>query len=298
MRALGFEKKNFINLEPFEGLFTQGMVCHETYKDNKNNWLSPDEVDTNDGKTFFKKNNSSEKVKVGPSESMSKSKKNTIDPQNIINNYGADAVRFFILSDSPPEKDVQWSEQGMISSYKFIQKFWSLHKMIIELKVNQKINEPINIDIFTNQMINKITTNLENFHYNVIIANFHEIYNFLSKNLNKIDNKENLLSNYSKILKIISPVMPHLSNECMDELNLKDNDKWPSIEKKFLRKENFDIVVQINGKKRDLMNFTKEINEKDLLEKIEKNKKLEKFLKEKKIKKSIYIKNKLINLII
>ena len=87
------------------------MVCHETYKDSNNNWLSPDEVETKDGKNFFKKNNPSEKIKIGPSESMSKSKKNTIDPQNIINSYGADAVRFFILSDSPPEKDVQWSEQ-------------------------------------------------------------------------------------------------------------------------------------------------------------------------------------------
>ena len=110
--------------------FTQGMVCHETYRDIDNNWLSPEEVETNDGKIFFKKGKPSEKIEVGPSESMSKSKKNTIDPENIINNYGADAVRFFILSDSPPEKDVQWSEQGMISSYKFIQKFWSLHKMI------------------------------------------------------------------------------------------------------------------------------------------------------------------------
>ena len=127
MRAIGFNEKDFINLEPFEGLFTQGMVCHETYKDSKNNWLSPDEVESKDGKIYYKKSNPTENVKVGSSESMSKSKKNTIDPENIINNYGADAVRFFILSDSPPEKDIQWSEQGMISSYKFIQKFWSLH---------------------------------------------------------------------------------------------------------------------------------------------------------------------------
>ena len=298
MRALGFEKKDFIDLEPFEGLFTQGMVCHETYKDNENNWLFPDEVESKDGKEYFKKNDPSAKVNVGSSESMSKSKKNTIDPENIIDNYGADAVRFFILSDSPPEKDIQWSEQGMISSYKFIQKFWSLHKMIINLKLKDDIDQSLEIDTFTNQMIYKITKNLENFHYNVIIANLHEIYNYLSKNLKKIKNKENLLTNYEKILKIISPILPHLANECLDELNIKERDQWPKVNEKFLKKESYNVVIQINGKKRDLMNFNKDINEKDLLLEIKNNVKINKFLKDKEIKKSIYIKNKLINLIV
>ena len=298
MRALGFEKKDFINLEPFEGLFTQGMVCHETYKDNENNWLFPDEVESKDGKEYFKKNDPSAKVNVGSSESMSKSKKNTIDPENIIDNYGADAVRFFILSDSPPEKDIQWSEQGMISSYKFIQKFWSLHKMIINLELKDDIDQPLEIDTFTNQMIYKITRNLENFHYNVIIANLHEVYNYLSKNLKKIKSKENLLTNYEKILKIVSPILPHLANECLDELNIKERDQWPKVNEKFLKKESYNVVIQINGKKRDLMNFNKDINEKDLLLEIKNNVKINKFLKDKEIKKSIYIKNKLINLIV
>ena len=121
MRAINYKNENFEIKEPFQGLFTQGMVCHETYKDEKNNWLAPDEIESKNGKDFFIKK-SKKKVIVGPSESMSKSKKNTIDPEEIITNYGADAVRLFILSDSPPEKDVQWSEQGMVSSYKFIQK--------------------------------------------------------------------------------------------------------------------------------------------------------------------------------
>ena len=105
------------------------MVCHETYKDKNNNWLRPDEIEKVNN-IVVKKNNPI-KVKVGPSESMSKSKKNVIDPEFIIENYGADSVRLFILSDSPPEKDVQWSEQGMVSSYKFIQKFWIMHKEIL-----------------------------------------------------------------------------------------------------------------------------------------------------------------------
>ena len=300
MRALGHDKEDFIELEPFEGLFTQGMVCHETYKDSKNNWLSPDEVETEDGKTYFKKANPKEKIKVGASESMSKSKRNTIDPEEMINNYGADAVRFFILSDSPPEKDVQWSEQGMVSSYKFIQKFWTLHKTILNLKISTEKKQPekSDLDIFTNQMIERITKNLENFHYNVIIANMHEIYNYLSRNIKNSNDKKNLLINYEKILKIVSPIIPHLANECLDDLNSEERNKWPIIDKKVLKKDNFNVVIQINGKKRDLMNFDKDISEKELLIEINKNKKIEKFLKDKKIKKSIYIKNKLLNLIL
>jgi leucyl-tRNA synthetase len=123
-RAINLENKRLKIKEPFEGLFTQGMVCHQTYKDKNDNWLNPDQVFTDDGEKFFMKEKPSERVIVGPSESMSKSKKNTIDPEKMIQEFGADAVRLFILSDSPPEKDIQWSENGMSSAYKFIQKFW------------------------------------------------------------------------------------------------------------------------------------------------------------------------------
>ena len=133
MRAIGLNNPEVKITEPFKGLFTQGMVCHETYKDDENNWLSPEEIYSENGKEFFLKNNPSKKITIGPSESMSKSKKNTIDPQNIINQYGADAVRFFILADSPPERDIQWSEEGMMSAHKFVQKFWSLNEQILEI---------------------------------------------------------------------------------------------------------------------------------------------------------------------
>ena len=136
MRAINFENQNFQITEPFNSLFTQGMVCHETYKDQDNNWLSPEEIEKVNNK-IIKKGNPNVIVKVGPSESMSKSKKNVIDPEEIINTYGADSVRLFILSDSPPEKDVQWSEQGMASSYKFIQKLWILNTLVLdEIKKN------------------------------------------------------------------------------------------------------------------------------------------------------------------
>ena len=300
VRALGKNKKNFINLEPFDGLFTQGMVCHETYKDPNNNWLSPEEIETNDGKNYFLKNDKNTKVTVGPSESMSKSKKNTIDPQNIINNYGADAVRFFILSDSPPEKDVQWSEQGMNSAYKFVQKFWDLHSKIININTENKetkINDK-EYEIFTNQIIDKITKNLENFHYNVIIANMHEFYNYLNKIIPNISDKNKFIENYKKILITISPIVPHLSNECLEQIGMNTELSWPSIKKEYLSLKSLNIVVQINGKKRDLLSVDKSLDEKEVLELINNNEKINKFLANKEIKKTIYVKDKLINLII
>ena len=151
MQAISFKNKNFNILEPFDGLFTQGMVCHETYKDSDNNWISPEEIEVINGKKYLKKDNS-KLVTVGPSESMSKSKKNTIDPENIINSYGADAARLFILSDSPPEKDVQWSEEGIVSSYKFIQKLWNLNSRILEeINKNHQDNNSNELDIYTNE---------------------------------------------------------------------------------------------------------------------------------------------------
>ncbi len=299
MRALEFKNENFINPEPFQGLFTQGMVCHSTFKDENNNWRFPDEVQTDDGKNFYLKNFPNKKIRVGPSESMSKSKKNTIDPQEIINNYGADAVRLFILSDSPPEKDVQWSERGMEAAYKFLQKLWNLNNFI-QKKSSSKKNKDNDqsINIFTNSIIEKITNNLENFHYNVIIANLYEIYNFFSDKVKQDLNKENLLENYIKILKIMNPIIPHFSNECLEQLKFKDKLTWPEVDKSVLIKNEFMIVIQINGKKKDLIKVNKEINEEELLKKIYNNEKIMKFLNKSKIKKTIFIKNKLINLII
>ena len=121
----------------------------------KGNWLYPYEVERSSSNSVVKKK-TKEKVIVGPSESMSKSKKNTIDPETMIKKYGADAVRWFILSDSPPEKDVQWSEQGMISSYKFVQKLWMLHLKIKNKlsKKNNEIPDDLELNKFTNQLKN------------------------------------------------------------------------------------------------------------------------------------------------
>ena len=299
MRAIKHERKEFINPEPFKGLFTQGMVCHETYKNKNDQWLSPDEIETNDKINYHLKGMPDEKVKVGPSESMSKSKKNTIDPEKIITNYGADAVRLFILSDSPPEKDVQWSDQGMLASYKFIQKFWLLHKKIISIILLKNENgDSKPIDSFTNIMIDKITKSIEKFHYNVLVANFHETYNYLNKEIEKPINYLSLSKNYKKILSIMHPVMPHLISECLIELEPKMSLEWPTADHKKILNKNINIVVQINGKKRTIINLENEISESQLILKIKEEPLINKFIKNKEFKKTIYIKNKLINIII
>tara|TARA_B100000700_G_scaffold39989_1_gene40474 strand:+ start:1174 stop:3723 length:2550 start_codon:yes stop_codon:yes gene_type:complete len=301
MHAINYQNENFKYTEPFKGLFTQGMVCHETYKDEKNNWLSPDDVFTDDGKNYFKNKDKTQKVKVGPSESMSKSKKNTIDPENIINNYGADAVRLFILSDSPPEKDVQWSEQGMVASYKFLQKFWMLHqniKDISEKKNNNKDASSLELNRFTNEIIQKVTHNLEKFHYNVIVANLYETYNFLIKFVKKPVDKNNLIKNYIEILKIMSPIVPHFANECLEDLGQKSEVSWPKVNEKYLIKDDVKIVLQINGKKRGIMVSKKNSNEETLINDIKNNNLYNKYFENKKILRSIYVKDKLINLIL
>jgi len=297
MRAIGYENKNFSLKEPFKGLFTQGMVCHHTYKDESNNWRSPEEVETKDGKNYFLKSNNSEKVMVGPSESMSKSKKNTIDPEKIINLYGADAVRLFILSDSPPEKDVQWSDQGMLSSYKFVQKLFTLNEKIKSIKNNDKTKPSLELSKFINQYLLKIEKNLSNFSYNVIIANIHEAYAFLYQLSKKELNYENLTEDYIKFLVSISPVVPHLSSECLNQLNINKYE-WPEINEEFLIEENVSVVVQFNGKKRGIIDIKKDSPEEDLVKEIFESKTFDKYLKNNTIKKQIYVRNRLINFLI
>jgi leucyl-tRNA synthetase len=295
MRALNLNNSEINFKEPFKSLFTQGMVCHETYKNENNEWLYPEEVETENGKDFFEKNNPDKKVKVGPIESMSKSKKNTIDPQNMIEKYGADSVRFFILADSPPEKDVLWTDEGMISSYKFIQKFWLLSEKIINLtnlKVEKNNQE---LDVFTNQVIYKINQSLEKFRYNIIIATIHEIYSFYNK-IN--ENSENLEKNFKKILLLIMPVMPHLASECLEKFNFNEIIKWPAIDKKYLQKNNAHIVIQVNGKKRGILETKKNIQEDDLINEIKDKKLIIKYLDNVVMVKTIYIKDRLINFIV
>jgi len=298
MQALSYKNDKFNIKEPFKGLFTQGMVCHETYKDEKGNWVSPEEIISINGENFLKEDKT-KKIKVGPSESMSKSKRNTIDPERIISSFGADSVRLFILSDSPPEKDVQWSEEGISASYKFLQKLWNLNtKIIEEINKDHPQNSHNALIKFTNKFVKKMETNLNNFSYNIIIASLHEMQNFLSKEIGKGYSQKILKQNYEKILITMIPIIPHFSNECLEMINKNNKKVWPEYDEELTKEDLNLIVVQINGKKRGLIEAKQSMDEDALNKLIFADEKITKYLENKEIKKKIYIKDKLINIII
>tara|TARA_Y100000591_G_scaffold120144_1_gene102651 strand:- start:124 stop:681 length:558 start_codon:yes stop_codon:yes gene_type:complete len=185
----------------------------------------------------------------------------------------------------------------MLASYKFIQKLFLLNQKIIEISKLEKHDESDELSKFINQHLSKLEKNLNNFQYNVIIANIHEAYTFLIKIIDKGENFTNLITEYSKFLISITPVLPHFANECLENLNINKY-YWPRIDEKFLIEDNVSIVVQFNGKKRGIINTKKDVLEEDLVKEILSSKTFEKFLKENTIKKKFYVKNRLINFLI
>ena len=292
MRAIKLKDDKIKIKEPFKGLFTQGMVCHETYKNEKGEWLSPDEA------SKYKKS----KVIVGPSEAMSKSKKNVVDPESMIGIYGADAIRWFMLSDSPPDRDIQWSNEGVSSAHKFVQKLWSLNKKIIERKEKKisKIEEKKFLSKF-NKYLFKISNLIEKFHLNVAVANFYELIHVVNDYISKDISTNCLKETQIKIMRIMMPFMPHITCECLAALegeNFLQNNKWPKADKTLLEDSEVTIVVQINGKKRGLLLIKKDSDEKEAIAKAKNIENIKKNLINKKIVKNVFVKNKVINFII
>ena len=291
---------NEINLsEPFKNLFTQGMVCHETYRDQNNNCLYPEEITKMDNKKAIKNDDKTEVI-IGPPESMSKSKKNTIDPEIMIQKYGADSVRWFILSDSPPEKDVQWSDQGVISSSKFLQKIWDLNIQIINLKEsNDTKKDELDFEVQINLFTKKISKSIESFQFNVSIALFYEIYRVLKKALDKKISKKILVKNMIHVMKLFIPFTPHLAHECLSALGEKNFEKWPDINQSLIEKDiRIKMPVQIDGKTRDIIDVEKDLSENEILELAIKSPKIKKYTLKKKILRTIFVKNKIVNYII
>ena len=296
MKAINMNNKNIDLSEPFKNLFTQGMVCHESYKDENGNWLYPEEIERVDQNTVIKKKDSS-RVIVGPSESMSKSKKNTIDPETMINQYGADAVRWFILSDSPPEKDIQWSNAGVISANKFLQKVWDLNSKIKLRKkiVGDQVLEK-NFIKNSNNFAHKIDQSINQFRFNVSIALFYENFNFFKDNIGKKISNDILLEYFINFLKLMIPFTPHIASECLEIHGKNLTDNWPKIEKTGF--DDVKVAIQVNGKTRDVLSVKKNILEEELVRIVKKNSKANKYTEKGKIIKIIYVKNKIINYII
>ena len=291
----GFNKDINIS-EPFKNLFTQGMVCHETYKDKNGNWLYPDEIEKTGSNSAVKKSDKT-KIIVGPAESMSKSKKNTIDPEIMINQYGADAVRWFILSDSPPEKDVLWSDIGVASANKFLQKIWNLNHHILnrkEMTIDNNIEDKFILEI--NNYVNKIDSSINDFRFNVSIAHFYEIYKYLRDHLERKISNKIMRTNIIKIMKLMIPFTPHLAHECLELFKCESANTWPKIEKDTI--EEIKLAIQVNGKTRDVINIKKNLIEKEISQIIKRDSKAKKYLENKRIIKTIFVKNKIINYIV
>jgi leucyl-tRNA synthetase len=288
MRVIKKNDPKIIEKEPFKGLFTQGMVCHETYKNLEGKWLSPEQVKNIDNK---------KNIIVGPSESMSKSKRNVIDPEDMIITYGADAVRWFILSDSPPEKDVQWSNQGVNAAYKFLQKIYNFSHVVANRKDRKGLNEREFETNFNNYIL-KITKLINKFHLNVVIANVYSIYTLFSNAANDQISNKCLKKNFINLLKILIPFTPHLAYECLEQHGEKNPDIWPEIDKKKLLSEKVTIEIKINVKTKEVVKVKKDLDEKNVINETKKIKKIEEILMNKEIIKIIFVKNKIINYLI
>jgi leucyl-tRNA synthetase len=293
--------------EPFESLFTQGMVCHHTYKNESGNWVFPEDVKKDNDKLI--QISSGEYVSEGSIESMSKSKKNVIDPETIIKSYGADAARWFMLSDSPPEKDINWSESGIQGSWKICQKIWVIvnnNKQYLSLpnyQENMKLsNSAEELMYLINQNLAAITKGIEKFQMNVAIAKIYEIVNGLSKFQVKERNDDIVLCHTLKILiRIIEPMVPHLAEECWALINTKQSitfEPWPDVNLAYIEKNNVTIVIQINGKRRAEINTEKDMPEEMIMNKIRSIKNINDALSDKNILKSIYVPNKVLNIVL
>ena len=290
---------NYINLdEPFTGLFTQGMVTHKTFKTQDNQWLMPNEV-IFDNDTWV--DNKDEPVQVGKIEKMSKSKKNVIDPNEIIKTYGADTARWFMLSDSPPDRDMEWTDVGIANSHKLICKIWDMAEFVCSGDyIEKNNNKNVDLELALNKVIKSITDNIESFSYNKCIANIYEFINSIQKLIVGRGIGTNVLKKSLKELALlIQPFVPHLSEEIWKRLGgegLAIQKTWPSSsgEEEDLR---IKIAIQINGKTKDILSSDKNKTKDEILMLVKHNKKINKFTDGKKIVKIIYVPHKVVNLV-
>ena len=292
--------------EPFTGLFTQGMVCHETYKTEKGQWVFPEDVIEKNN--LFYHSDTNEKLIKGPSESMSKSKKNVVDPEAIINMYGADTARWFMLSDSPPGRDINWSESGIKGAWKFINKVWSLinnNKSIFEKKLeanDEETKKIIDLKKITHKSLRDVTVSIDFFQMNVAVAKIYELTNFLSSFNPENDNEKFALRDSLKILiRIFEPMIPHLAEECwsiIGEKELLSGQNWPIYEEKYIQDDVVQVVIQINGKKRAVIEVEKDSDQDLVIDKIKNIENIQIPSDLSTAKKIIFVKNKILNIVV
>ncbi len=279
----------YLNVEePFKGLMTQGMICHETYKDEAGNWLYPEEVEkAADGKWQVIKTGAP--VTLGRVEKMSKSKRNTVDPRAIIEGYGADTARLFMLSDSPPERDLEWTEAGVEGAWRYLNRLW---RMVVECREQPLSEDSLELRRATHKTIAGVSSDIENFHFNKAIARIRELSNMLSPQASR--------TTLEIILRLLNPFLPHFTEECWEVLGHKEwlvNMPWPKADPALLVDDTVTVAIQVNGKLRGTIELPKDAPQAEAEKAALAQENVVNFLEGKTIRKVIVVPNKIVNVV-
>ncbi|MGE5515503.1 MAG: leucine--tRNA ligase [Bacteroidota bacterium] len=256
--------------EPFDGLLTQGMVCHETYKDEGGSWLYPDEVVKQDAGLVHAQ--TGKPVTLGRSEKMSKSKRNTVDPAHIIDTYGADTARLFMLSDSPPERDLEWTEAGIDGAWRYVNRLWRLVGTALDAlppvgTAMPELGQPaLKLRRLVHKTIAGLSDDLERFAFNKAVARLRELTNALGEvKADTPDLAWVLREGLETAILLAAPMMPHLAEELWAELGHAVpvvNSPWPEAEPALLVEDSVTVAVQVNGKLRATIELPKDADAK------------------------------------
>lgn len=280
--------------EPFQGLFTQGMVTHETYKAPDGRWLSPEEVEERNGRLVAAE--TGEPVEIGRVEKMSKSRKNTVDPEPIVDQYGADAVRWFMLSDSPPERDLPWSEAGIEGAWRFVQRLWRIGAGAGGSSTWLGDGEDRSLDRKLHQTIASVAANIESLAFNKAVANVYELANAVEK----APPSGSRAKTVEAMLLLVAPMVPHLAEEAWASLGregLIADQAWPEVDPALLVEDEVTIAVQINGKLRDTLTAPKGAPKETLEEMALASARVVRLLEGKPPRKVIVVPDRLVNLV-
>ena len=302
-RALS--KIGYLDLdEPFAGLLTQGMVCHQSFKDKDGNWLFPEEV-RKDGSQFVHAK-TGVPIDAGRIEKMSKSKRNVVDPEQIIDSYGADTARLFMLSDSPPERDLEWTESGVEGAHRFIQKIWRLKDKLSgesDLSGIDDLSETGKSSLrIIHQSIASISNDIERFALNRCVAQLHILVNAIS-DLKTDDKATNQVRDFGiRILsQLLSPFSPHIAEEIWQatgQSGLVANAPWPEADESWLVADEIEIGIQVNGKLRGTLHLPVDCDKDIAEEKALAHPGLVKYLEGKTPRKVIVVPNRIINVVV
>lgn len=288
--------------EPFKNLLTQGMVCHETYKDEAGQWLYPEEVMRLPSGQYVTVGGE-KPVVVGRCEKMAKSKKNLIDPQAIIDTYGADAARLFTLSDTPPDRDFDWSEEGIEGSWRYLNRLWRLIEDVVEKKGRLgKSEDSLVLAKKTHQLIQKITRSYEKNGFNKAIAFARELTRVIEDSVADDAISYQQLSDSSKILiQLLAPLVPHNASELWEKLDgngLIIDASWPQVDPNLAAMEEVTIAVQVNGKMRGSFVIASDSDEASLLEAAIALSTVQKDMNGRSIRRHIIIPNRIVNIVV